>query len=67
LLALLWQTAEERRPAAALTALSARVRPRWDPIIQALSAAQQRIHRDVHGGSWIATSPRGQWMRSGIC
>jgi Ser/Thr protein kinase RdoA (MazF antagonist) len=67
LLALLWQTAEERRPAAALTALSARVRPRWDPIIQALSAAQQRIHRDVHGGSWIATSPRGQWTRSGIC
>jgi Ser/Thr protein kinase RdoA (MazF antagonist) len=53
LLAALWQTAEERLPAAALIALSARVRPRWDSIIQALSAVPQRIHGDVHGGNLL--------------
>jgi Ser/Thr protein kinase RdoA (MazF antagonist) len=51
LLAALWQTAEDRLPADALTGLSARIRPRWDSIVQALSAAPQRVHGDVHGGN----------------
>jgi Ser/Thr protein kinase RdoA (MazF antagonist) len=51
LLTALWQTAEDRLPAAALTGLSARIRPRWDSIVQALSAAPQRVHGDVHGGN----------------
>ena len=51
LLPALWQSAEDRLPAAALTELSARVRPRWDSILRALSAVPQRIHGDVHGGN----------------
>ena len=39
--------------AAALTELSARIRPRWDSIVQALSAAPQRVHGDVHGGNLL--------------
>jgi Ser/Thr protein kinase RdoA (MazF antagonist) len=46
-----WQTVEDRLPAAAVTGLSARIRPRWDSIVQALSAAPQRVHGDVHGGN----------------
>jgi Ser/Thr protein kinase RdoA (MazF antagonist) len=46
-----WQTMEDRLPAAALTELSAHIRPRWDSIVQALSAAPQRVHGDVHGGN----------------
>jgi Ser/Thr protein kinase RdoA (MazF antagonist) len=53
LLTALWQTAQDRLPAAALTGLSARVLPRWDSIVQALSAAPQRIHGDVHGGNLL--------------
>lgn len=48
-----WQNLEDRLPAAALTELSARVRPRWDSIVQALSAAPQRVHGDVHGGNLL--------------
>ncbi len=51
LLTALWQTVQDRLPADALTGLSARIRPRWDSIIQALSAASQRVHGDVHGGN----------------
>ncbi len=51
LLKAMWQTAEDRIPAAGLTELSARIRPRWDSIIQALSAVPQRVHGDVHGGN----------------
>jgi Ser/Thr protein kinase RdoA (MazF antagonist) len=51
----LWQTAEDHLPAPALTALSARIRPRWDLIVQALSAAPQRVHGDVHGGNILTT------------
>lgn len=34
-----WQTVDDHLPAAALTELSARIRPRWESIVQALSAA----------------------------
>jgi Ser/Thr protein kinase RdoA (MazF antagonist) len=51
--AALWHTAEERLPAAALAGLSARIRPRWDLIIRALSRAPQRVHGDVHGGNLL--------------
>lgn len=51
LLTAMWQTAEDRLPAAALSGLSERIRPRWDSIVQALSAAPQRVHGDVHGGN----------------
>jgi aminoglycoside phosphotransferase (APT) family kinase protein len=27
------------------------MQPRWDSIVQALSAAPQRVHGDVHGGN----------------
>ncbi|MGD0698436.1 MAG: phosphotransferase [Trebonia sp.] len=54
----LWRTAEERLPAAALTELSARIRPRWDSIIAALSAPPQRIHGDVHGGNILTDGQR---------
>jgi Ser/Thr protein kinase RdoA (MazF antagonist) len=50
-----WQTMEDRLPAAALTELAARVRPRWDSMARALAAAPQRVHGDVHGGN-ILTS-----------
>jgi Ser/Thr protein kinase RdoA (MazF antagonist) len=46
-----WQTAKECLPAVAFAELSARIRPRWDSIVQALSAAPQRVHGDVHGGN----------------
>jgi Ser/Thr protein kinase RdoA (MazF antagonist) len=46
-----WQTAEDRLPVSALTELSAHIRPRWDSIVQALSAPPQRVHGDVHGGN----------------
>jgi Ser/Thr protein kinase RdoA (MazF antagonist) len=46
-----WRTLQGRLPADALGELSARVRPRWDSIVQALSAAPQRVHGDVHGGN----------------
>jgi Ser/Thr protein kinase RdoA (MazF antagonist) len=46
-----WQTVEDRVPAAALAQLSARVRPRWDAAVRALSATPQRVHGDVHGGN----------------
>lgn len=49
----LWQSVEDRLPAAALTELSARIRPRWDSMVQALSAAPQRVHGDVHGGNLL--------------
>jgi len=48
LLGALWRTMEERLPAAALTEMAARGRPRWESIIQALSGAPQRVHGDVH-------------------
>jgi Ser/Thr protein kinase RdoA (MazF antagonist) len=48
-----WQTVEDRLPAAARTELSAHIRPRWDSIVQALSAAPQRVHGDVHGGNFL--------------
>jgi Ser/Thr protein kinase RdoA (MazF antagonist) len=48
-----WQTMQERLPAAALTELSARLRPRWDSMVQALSATPQRVHGDVHGGNFL--------------
>lgn len=48
-----WQTVEDRLPAAALTELSARMRPRWDSMVRALSAAPQRVHGDVHGGNLL--------------
>jgi Ser/Thr protein kinase RdoA (MazF antagonist) len=48
-----WQTMEDRLPAAAVTELSARIRPRWDSIVQALSAAPQRVHGDVHGANFL--------------
>jgi Ser/Thr protein kinase RdoA (MazF antagonist) len=47
----IWRTAEDRLPAAALAELSARIRPRWDSIVRALSAPPQRVHGDVHGGN----------------
>jgi Ser/Thr protein kinase RdoA (MazF antagonist) len=46
-----WRTLQGRLPADALSGLSARVRPRWDSIVRALSAAPQRVHGDVHGGN----------------
>jgi Ser/Thr protein kinase RdoA (MazF antagonist) len=46
-----WQTIQDRLPAAAFAELSARIRPRWDSIVQALSAPQQLVHGDVHGGN----------------
>lgn len=46
-----WQVLRDRLPAEALSGLSARVRPRWDSIVRALSAAPQRVHGDVHGGN----------------
>jgi len=46
-----WQTLRDRLPAEALSELSARVQPRWDSIVRALSAAPQRVHGDVHGGN----------------
>ena len=51
LLPVLWQTMEDRLPAAVLAELSAHVRPRWESIVAALSVARQRIHGDVHGGN----------------
>jgi Ser/Thr protein kinase RdoA (MazF antagonist) len=48
-----WRTVEDRLPAGALTELSARIRQRWDSIVQALSAAPQRVHGDVHGGNLL--------------
>lgn len=53
LLSAWWQTVQDRLPAAAVTELSARIRPRWDSIVQALSAAPQRVHGDVHGGNLL--------------
>jgi Ser/Thr protein kinase RdoA (MazF antagonist) len=53
MLTALWQTAEDRLPAAAFTGLSVRIRPRWDSIVQALSEAPQRVHGDVHGGNLL--------------
>lgn len=53
LLTALWQTAENRLPPRALTELSARIRPRWESIVRALSAAPQRVHGDVHGGNLL--------------
>jgi Ser/Thr protein kinase RdoA (MazF antagonist) len=53
LLTTCWQTARDRLPAAALAGLSARLLPRWDAIVQALSAAPQRVHGDVHGGNLL--------------
>jgi Ser/Thr protein kinase RdoA (MazF antagonist) len=47
----LWRGAEDRLPAAALAGLSARIRPRWDAMVRALSTAPQRVHGDVHGGN----------------
>lgn len=49
----IWQTAQDHLPPAALTELSARVRPRWDSMVRALSAAPQRVHGDVHGGNLL--------------
>jgi Ser/Thr protein kinase RdoA (MazF antagonist) len=46
-----WRTAERRLGAAALAGLSARIEPRWDSVVQALSAAPQRVHGDVHGAN----------------
>jgi Ser/Thr protein kinase RdoA (MazF antagonist) len=46
-----WQTLRDRLPADALCGLSARVQPRWDSTVRALSAAPQRVHGDVHGGN----------------
>ena len=46
-----WQVLRDRLPADAFSGLSARVQPRWDPIVRALSAAPQRVHGDVHGGN----------------
>ena len=54
----IWQTMQERLPVDALAELSARVRPRWDALIQALSAAPQRIHGDVHGGNILTDGPK---------
>ncbi len=48
-----WETVEDRLPAATVTELSARVRPRWDSIVRALSATPQRVHGDVHGGNLL--------------
>lgn len=46
-----WQVLEDGLPADIFSRLSARVRPRWDSIVRALSAAPQRVHGDVHGGN----------------
>ena len=46
-----WRTLQGRLPADALSGLSARVRPRWDSTVRALSAAPQPVHGDVHGGN----------------
>jgi Ser/Thr protein kinase RdoA (MazF antagonist) len=46
-----WRTLQDRLPADALGGLSARVQPRWDSIVRALSAPLQRVHGDVHGGN----------------
>ncbi len=46
-----WQVLLERLPADVFSGLSARVQPRWDSIVRALSAAPQRVHGDVHGGN----------------
>lgn len=51
LLAVWWQSVRDRLPAGALTGLSARIRPRWDAMVQALSLARQRVHGDLHGGN----------------
>jgi Ser/Thr protein kinase RdoA (MazF antagonist) len=58
LLTTCWQTARDRLPAAALARLSARLLPRWDAIVQALSAAPQRVHGDVHGGNILTDGQR---------
>jgi Ser/Thr protein kinase RdoA (MazF antagonist) len=49
----LWRTAQARLPAAAVTELSGRLRPRWDAMVRALAAAPQRVHGDVHGGNLL--------------
>lgn len=46
-----WRTAQDCLAADAVTALAARVEPRWDPMLRALSAPSQRIHGDMHGGN----------------
>ena len=48
-----WRTTQDRLPAAARTELSARVRPRWESVVQALSGPPQRVHGDVHGGNLL--------------
>jgi Ser/Thr protein kinase RdoA (MazF antagonist) len=55
LLPALWRTATDRLPADAVTGLSARVRPHWEPMARALSAPAQRIHGDVHGGNLLTS------------
>jgi Ser/Thr protein kinase RdoA (MazF antagonist) len=54
----LWQTIQDRLPAPALTGLSARVLPRWDSMVAALSAPPQRIHGDLHGGNLLTDGQR---------
>ena len=46
-----WHVLEDGLPADMFSGLSARVRPRWDSVVRALSAAPQRVHGDVHGGN----------------
>jgi Ser/Thr protein kinase RdoA (MazF antagonist) len=53
----IWRTIAGRLPAAVVTELSARIQPRWDSIVQALSAAPQRIHGDVHGANFLTDGP----------
>jgi Ser/Thr protein kinase RdoA (MazF antagonist) len=47
------QTVQDRLQADALTGLAARIQPRWDSMVQAMSAAPQRVHGDVHGGNLL--------------
>jgi len=49
----IWRTVEQRLPADVVARLDALVRPRWDRMLEALSAPPQRIHGDVHGGNLL--------------
>jgi Ser/Thr protein kinase RdoA (MazF antagonist) len=47
----MWPRLQDSLLAGAFAELSAVIRLRWDAMLQALSAAPQRVHGDVHGGN----------------
>ena len=58
LLTALGEMVGNRLPAAAAAELSARLRPRWDSMVRAVSMTPQRIHGDVHGGNILTDGQR---------